>query len=162
MAYHKQPGVHMFLVLADTSGSITHQSFMEVLNFAKSIDARFAMFDTELRSLPVDASRIDSETLEVLGQGGTDVERALLGLEAINPITYASYTMIYVASDMYFVAPEKARLDNVRFVQTTPMAGDENDAATVRTILQRDLKGRASVVPIATEQLYRNNLKVTV
>jgi hypothetical protein len=149
----------MFLVLADTSGSTTKETFLEVLNFAKSIDAKFAMFDTELQSLPVDAKSLNIETLEVLGMGGTDVERALLGLEGINPTRYRSYEMIYVASDMYFVPPVKAWLENVRFVQTTPTDGDDIEAIYVRNHLQRELKGRAIVVPIATEQLYRNNLK---
>jgi hypothetical protein len=152
----------MFLVLADTSASTTKETFLEILNFAKSIDAKFAMFDTELQSLPVDSKNLTIETLEVLGCGGTDVERTLLGLEGINPERYRSYEMIYVASDLYFMAPVKAWLENVRFVQTTPKAGDEDDAPLydeVRQVLQRDLKGRADVVPIAVEQQYRNSLK---
>jgi hypothetical protein len=150
----------MFLVLADTSGSTSKETFLEMLNFAKSIDAKFAMFDTELQSLPIDASKINMETFEIIGMGGTDVERALLGLEAINPERYRSYEMIYVASDMYFVPPVRAWLENVRFVQTTPTADDEDYAKKARNTLQNDLKGRAIVLTLAAEQQYRDSLRV--
>lgn len=89
-----------FLVYGDVSGSTSAEDIKQMLDFARTIDADIATFDTELRMLPQHPS-IGFDVINAFVHGGTDIRKSIRMLCYQLLETYVDYRCIFILGDLY-------------------------------------------------------------